>query len=149
MGGTGAGHTGITGLNHITFAVSDLPRSIAFYREILGADLRAEWANGAYLSLGTLWLCLARGPVDARADYSHVALGCRASDFPEIASKIARNCLEWQDNSSEGNSIYFLDPDGHRLELHVGSLESRLSHYRANPASGVTIPAPDPRPDKG
>lgn len=31
---------------------------------------------------------------------------------------------------SEGQSFYFLDPDGHKLELHVGDLASRLVQCR-------------------
>ncbi|WP_159065009.1 hypothetical protein [Thaumasiovibrio subtropicus] len=31
-------------------------------------------------------------------------------------------------NRSEGQSLYLLDPDGHKLELHVGDLNSRLAH---------------------
>ena len=45
----------------------------------------------------------------------------------------------WKDNRSEGASLYFLDPDGHRLELHVGTLASRLAHYSADASSGVTV----------
>jgi hypothetical protein len=28
--------------------------------------------------------------------------------------------------------VYFLDPDGHRLEVHAGSLESRLASALGN-----------------
>ena len=46
---------------------------------------------------------------------------------------------EWRTNSSEGESLYILDPDGHRLELHVGSLATRLEDYRRAPRPGMTI----------
>jgi catechol 2,3-dioxygenase-like lactoylglutathione lyase family enzyme len=48
----------LTGLNHLTLAVRDLPRSIAFYRDLLHFHLDAKWDTGAYLHLGDLWLCL-------------------------------------------------------------------------------------------
>jgi hypothetical protein len=46
-------------------------------------------------------------------------------------------CPEWKSNRSEGDSFYFLDPDGHQLEAHVGSLESRLAQCRLRPYAGM------------
>ena len=43
----------------------------------------------------------------------------------------------WKDNKSEGQSFYFLDPDGHKSELHVGDLASRLAQCRERPYSGM------------
>ncbi|OYQ98817.1 hypothetical protein B9P90_05980 [Citrobacter freundii] len=43
----------------------------------------------------------------------------------------------WKDNKSEGQSFYFFDPDGHKLELHVGDLSSRLAQCREKPYSGI------------
>ncbi|NER83349.1 MAG: glutathione transferase, partial [Leptolyngbya sp. SIO1D8] len=40
---------------------------------------------------------------------------------------------QWQNNRSEGASLYILDPDGHKLELHVGDWRSRLTAAKANP----------------
>ncbi len=44
----------LKGLNHLTLAVSDLGRSIAFYQDTLGLTLNAQWDKGAYLSLDGL-----------------------------------------------------------------------------------------------
>ena len=131
----------ITGVNHITLAVADLPRSVSFYTEILGGQLYADWDRGAYLELGSLWLCLTQSdaPIAPRTDYTHLALSCPDSEFAALSQTIRANADLWQANQSEGLSLYFLDPDGHRLELHQGDLSSRLDHYRTHPEKGVQL----------
>jgi catechol 2,3-dioxygenase-like lactoylglutathione lyase family enzyme len=132
----------VSGLNHLTLAVTDLDRSIAFYCDVLGCELRARWGEGAYLEAGALWLCLSRDPAAAevqRGDYTHYAFDVAEEHFSDLSERIRAVATIWKDNRSEGASLYFLDPDGHRLELHIGSLASRLAYYRANPASGVTV----------
>lgn len=64
----------LTGLNHITIAVSDISKSLNFYVEILGFTLKAKWDNGAYLILGELWLCLSVDTVSISNDYIHYVL---------------------------------------------------------------------------
>ena len=119
----------ITGLNHITLATEDLDRGVAFYRDVLGLSVDAVWQNGAYLSAGALWLCLSCDtPVQARRDYTHIAFDITAQDFDDMEKRIRASGAEiWKTNRSEGRSLYFCDPDGHRLEVHVGDLASRLS----------------------
>jgi catechol 2,3-dioxygenase-like lactoylglutathione lyase family enzyme len=132
-------------LNHLTFAVSDLERSISFYNEILGCDLRARWADSAYLEAGSLWLCLRVDPglsSGARTDYTHIAFDVSADAFEALSDRIRSSATIWKENRSEGASIYFLDPDGHKLELHVGSLASRLAHYRVKPRPDQKILQP-------
>ncbi|MCK8484638.1 VOC family protein [Aliiroseovarius sp. S2029] len=131
----------VTGVNHITLAVTDLPRAITFYTDLLGGRLRAEWDSGAYLELGALWLCLTLSahPIAPRTDYSHIALSCIPADFPALVTRIQQTAQLWQDNTSEGASVYFLDPDGHKLELHQGTLDTRLEHYRAHPEKPVRL----------
>ncbi|SFU41981.1 Glyoxalase/Bleomycin resistance protein/Dioxygenase superfamily protein [Aliiroseovarius crassostreae] len=86
----------VTGLNHITLATSDLARSVGFYRDLLGATLRAHWASGAYLELGDIWLCLMQtaGDIPFRTDYTHLAFSCEAAEFAPcpIASRRRPRC---------------------------------------------------------
>jgi catechol 2,3-dioxygenase-like lactoylglutathione lyase family enzyme len=133
----------LTGLNHLTLAVRDLPRSIAFYRDLLHFHLDAKWDTGAYLHVGDLWLCLtldtALRTVVAPA-YTHYAFSIAQADFSAFCSSLrAAGVVEWQVDRSEGDSFYFLDPDGHQLETHVGSLASRLEECRNNPFKGMIL----------
>lgn len=131
----------LSGLNHLTLAVSDLNRSVGFYHELLQLRLDATWDGGAYLSLPGLWLCLSLDPVRtsaSAADYTHYAFTVAASDFTALVARLrAADVREWRDNRSEGASFYFLDPDGHKLEAHVGDLASRLQACRAKPYAGM------------
>lgn len=132
----------ITGLNHLTLAVHDVSRSVSFYTEVLGCKLRAVWDEGAYLEAGALWLCLSYDQTSRTSphpDYTHIAFTVADDDFQTLAARLAARCSTWKDNSSEGNSMYFLDPDGHKLEIHVGSLESRLDYYRAHPEKNIRV----------
>lgn len=126
----------IRGLNHLTLAVRDVGRAVAFYRDVLGFHVAKTWPEGAYLTAGTLWLCLSHDLETRSAphpDYTHAALDVAAEDFAAVAERITRSrATIWKDNRSEGESLYFLDPDGHKLELHVGTLESRLAAMEAS-----------------
>ncbi|QJI36061.1 fosfomycin resistance glutathione transferase [Pseudomonas sp. ADAK13] len=129
----------LSGLNHLTLSVTDLNRSISFYNELLQLRLEASWDNGAYLSLPGLWLCLSLEPLStAVAGYTHYAFTVAADDFVSAVARLrASGAAEWRDNRSEGASFYFLDPDGHKLEVHVGDLASRLQACRHKPYAGM------------
>ena len=120
----------LKGLNHITFAVSDLSRSVEFYTGVLGGEVKALWSTGAYVSLGHTWICLSldeQASRQLRSDYSHVAFSVDDDDLIRMKLLFEKNGIPiWKKNESEGASLYFLDPDGHKLELHVGTLQSRL-----------------------
>ncbi|MDI2594303.1 fosfomycin resistance glutathione transferase [Pseudomonas sp. N3-W] len=131
----------LTSLNHLTLAVTDLNRSVAFYQALLQLRLDASWDGGAYLSLPGLWLCLSLDPLresEPGADYTHYAFSISAADFPLFVERMrAAGVREWRDNRSEGASFYFLDPDSHKLEAHVGDLASRLAACRQRPYVGM------------
>lgn len=131
----------IGGINHITLAVSDLERSFTFYTDLLGCRPVARWARGAYLMAGDMWLALVVDDTvreTARPDYSHIALSCQAQTFEDLVRRLEfAGCTAWSANRSEGASYYFSDPDGHKLELHVGDLNSRLAHMKAEPKTDI------------
>jgi catechol 2,3-dioxygenase-like lactoylglutathione lyase family enzyme len=132
----------LTGLNHLTLAVTDVERSVDFYRDLLGFRCEAVWDAGAYLALGELWLCLsldpARAVVAPGPDYTHYAFSIAQQDFDAFRTRLsAAGVQEWRRNRSEGDSLYFLDPDGHQLEAHVGDLASRLAACREKPYPGM------------
>jgi len=128
----------LQGLNHITIAVSDLDRSLRFYTEFVGMKAVVRWDAGAYLTLGDIWFCLSCDKVQPAKDYSHIAFSIAIEDFGSFAQKLKDAAvIEWKQNSSEGDSLYFLDPDGHQLEAHCGNLQSRLNALKTQPYAGL------------
>jgi catechol 2,3-dioxygenase-like lactoylglutathione lyase family enzyme len=131
----------VRGINHITLAVRDVELSFEFYTKVLGLKPVAKWKRGAYLAAEDTWIALNLDPnaVNAeRTGYSHIAFTCGSSEFRPLKERLLEyGCREWSANRSEGDSFYFLDPDGHKLEIHVGDLKSRLKHTREAPWDGV------------
>lgn len=114
----------IQGLNHVTLAVRDLAQSLLFYTEVLGCQQVATWPCGAYLLAGDLWLAFSVAEVE----------------FALVSARIRNSGAQiWQENRSEGASLYFLDPNGHKLEIHLGSLREQLQAARLNPWPGLEI----------
>jgi catechol 2,3-dioxygenase-like lactoylglutathione lyase family enzyme len=120
----------IQGINHITFAVRNLQVSFNFYMKVLGFQPIARWKNGAYLLCGDLWVCLnldKNRKTNPDPDYTHVAFTVSEEMFESISKIILDSgAKQWSKNRSEGKSLYFLDPDCHKLEIHVGGWQSRV-----------------------
>jgi len=135
----------LKGINHITLAVSNLQTSINFYQKLLGMKLHTKWDKGAYLECGTLWICLSldnsRTIVNPEiSDDTHYAFSTSEQEFEAFLLKLKdANVTIWKENKSEGKSCYFLDPDGHKLEIHVGGLHERLESCRQAPYQGMVF----------
>lgn len=130
----------MNGLNHLTLAVRHVQRSFSFYVDVLGATPVVRWDSGAYLTIGELWLCLSQDDgFDALdAGYTHYAFSVTPEQFVPLKRRLlAAGARPWKVNRSEGESFYFLDPDGHQLEIHVGDLTSRLQALREKPYPGL------------
>lgn len=131
----------VTGINHVTFSVKDLQVSFEFYVGILGCRPVARWAGGAYLLAGEFWITLILDESmgeGASDEYTHVALSVTEDDFDALAERIRQYGVRiWQENETEGASLYFTDPDGHKLELATSNLAARTAADREDPPEGM------------
>jgi catechol 2,3-dioxygenase-like lactoylglutathione lyase family enzyme len=133
----------ITGFNHVTLAVSDVDVSFAFYTEVLDLRPVARWRKGAHLRAGSDWLCLAlddaaRG--EPLPEYTHLAFTVSEGSYTVMEQRLKETGVAfWQRNHSEGESLYFLDPDGHKLEIHASDLSARVRALRSAAPQGLVM----------
>jgi len=119
---------------HITFAVSDIERSIAFYQSfcdlVVLRDRRLEGGGTVWLGPATpsqgdprFIMVIGKGEVSCRLD--HLGFQCEAKEqVDQIAEKAKQlGILELPPTDSGGVVGYFTmvrDPDGHRVEFTYG-----------------------------
>ena len=133
----------IKGISHITLAIRNLERSIHFYVETMGFMLVMRSDRTAYFLAGDLWFCVVEDPdllTQERSDYTHIAFAIEQEDFPLLEGKLRSEEVQlFKANETEGDSLYFLDPDGHKLEIHCGTLETRLEDIQQNPWDNAKV----------
>ncbi|KZL48478.1 glutathione transferase [Nodularia spumigena CENA596] len=131
----------ITAINHITLSVANIEESFNFYTQVLGCQAIAKWQQGAYLIAGNLWLCLSLDShtrTNPATEYTHIAFSISEHDFQEYSVRLLKlGIQQWKQNTSEGDSIYILDPDHHKLELHVGNLSTRIAAIKKSPYENI------------
>lgn len=135
----------VTGINHITLSIRNAERSFIFFRDILGFKPIAKWPKGSYFLAGNVWLALVleKRRKSLYAEYSHIAFTVSKNKLKYLKRIFKKsNVRIWQDNKTEGDSIYFCDPDGHKLELHCTNLKDRIKAAKANPWPGLNILIP-------
>ena len=133
----------VRGINHATLSVRDLEVSFAFYVNVLGMRPVARWYKGAYLEAGPDWVCLTlddRTRSGSLPEYTHLAFTVDESEFSVVVERLRETGAEcWQENRSPGDSFYFLDPNGHKLEIHVADLQTRLRTLEEKPPKDLVI----------
>jgi catechol 2,3-dioxygenase-like lactoylglutathione lyase family enzyme len=133
----------VRGISHVTLSVRDLEVSFAFYADVVGLRPVARWYKGAYLEAGTDWICLSVDPetrTGPLGEYTHLAFAVDPVNFEAAVERLrSAGARRWQENRSPGESFYFLDPDGHKLELHASGLNDRLQALRESPPRELVL----------
>jgi len=92
---------------------------------------------------GNLWVCFNRDKNrnnTPTSDYSHIAFTVTEEMFETVSSKIlASGSKQWSTNRSDGKSLYFLDSDGHKLEIHVCGWQSRIEALKQSQNDNLII----------
>jgi catechol 2,3-dioxygenase-like lactoylglutathione lyase family enzyme len=107
----------------IVFFVSDLARSVIFYRDTLGLPVQVVEGHDGPFAVGDVGeLSLVFIPREARAGESPVVVFSLEGGIDEHAEALAAKGVEIVVPVSEspdgGLSLDFLDPDGNVLSLH-------------------------------
>lgn len=131
----------IQGISHITFVVKDLDKAALFFKEIFNAkeiyssgDIMFSISGEKYFTINDIWIAVMEGEKIEKS-YNHIAFKIDESDYDMYLKRIENLGLEVKPGrkrvAGEGNSIYFYDYDNHLFELHTGTLETRLMHYKS------------------
>jgi catechol 2,3-dioxygenase-like lactoylglutathione lyase family enzyme len=119
----------IVGLSHACFVVTDLQRSLDFYRDRLGLPVAFEFRSpegkltGVYLHVGArTFIELFQGklePAAQNASYKHICL--EVDDIESTIAELTGRGVKVTDKKLGGDhswQAWLSDPDGNRIELH-------------------------------
>ena len=122
----------LEGIDHVALAVPDVEQSVAWYVEVLGFErLYPRMWNGVpvFIGKGTTAIALfPRRPRDEsatphpghpnEADMLHLAMRADRINFVAAQEELKKRGIAFEFHDHEiSHSIYFRNPDGHRLEI--------------------------------
>lgn len=119
----------LEGIDHLAMSVTDVERSVLWYMDVLGFERRYEgmWDGiPVFIGKGTTAIALfplaakASGPSSSPAGPKmlHLAFRAGGEGFQAAQGELRQRgiAFAFEDNGIS-HSIYFRDPDGHKLEI--------------------------------
>lgn len=123
----------INGINHITLSVTDIDRAFDFYINTLKIKPVMKSSHSMYALAGNTWLAFVEEDAKTSDSYQHIAFNIDEKDYHQFVDKLKKAGVDqWKENTTEGESFYFRDPFGNRLELHYSTIENRIDHAKQN-----------------
>lgn len=72
--------------------------------------------------------------------YTHYAFTVSKEAFRNTSDHLLEAGVEvFKENTSPGESLYFLDPDGHKLEIHASDWQERIKTKKEMPGNWKEI----------
>jgi catechol 2,3-dioxygenase-like lactoylglutathione lyase family enzyme len=105
-------------LNHASLIVSDLDRSVAFYRRTFGLGVKSTQQGGVNLAVGDAFLGIYQGGQTAMPHINHICFGIRGFDPAATVAALESQELPAESRTRDGvTQVYTADPDNLRIQL--------------------------------
>ena len=138
-------------IGHLVLNVKDVAVSAQFYTEILGFEISRQTERGTFLTCGKIHhdLALFQAPENAlpvtegQLGLNHFAVQVADfDDLKEVYENLQDKGVTLDHNTDHGmtSSVYFMDPDGNRIEFFCNNQE--------DPAEGLAIMSDPTRRNK-
>ena len=112
-----------SGVDHVVLHCSDVERSKTFYTEILGMSVSREDDRRVFLQAGGQGVRVALfkkegdAPLTIGNDLNHLAFNVAEGTYESLKAELESLGVAVSDRPGNNRSIFFNDPDGHRLQL--------------------------------
>jgi catechol 2,3-dioxygenase-like lactoylglutathione lyase family enzyme len=135
----------VEGIDHVALSVRDVERAAQWYIDVLGFERRYEgmWDGiPVFIGKGTTSIALFPVRSNERASSAkaatasgarrevkmlHLALRANGKNFLAAQEELKQRGIKFEFQDHEiSHSIYFRDPDGHRLEITTYNLDDAL-----------------------
>ena len=125
----------LEGIDHVAMSVRDVERSAQWYMDVLGFERRHQgmWEGiPVFIGKGTTSIALFPVRANERSTSSmrgevkmlHLALRANRKNFLAAQEELKQRGIQFEFQDHEiAHSIYFSDPDGHKLEITTYELE--------------------------